>query len=93
VKRYHPDRQSPEASHEQIALVNQAYDLLSDPERRAQYDGFAQIFVEVKEDPVEVYKREFKRKRREREKQEREAELARKQNIYDVMRRAQHPHR
>lgn len=84
VKRFHPDRQSPEASHEQIAAINHAYDILSDPEKRARYDrGFAAIFFEPeKEDPVEAYKREFKRKRWGREKQEKEDELARKRAIY-----------
>lgn len=88
VKRFHPDRQSPEASHEQIAAINHAYDILSDPEKRARYDrGFAAIFFEPeKEDPIEAYKREFKRKRWEREKQEKEDELARKRAIYRVIR-------
>lgn len=87
VKRYHPDRQLPEASHDQIAAINHAYDILSDPEKRAQYDrGFTYIFIEQPEDPVEVYKREFKRKRWEREKREREEKLARKDTVYRVMR-------
>ncbi len=48
VKRYHPDRRSPEASHEAIAAINQAYDILSDPEKRAQYDrGFRIDFYRV----------------------------------------------
>src|SRR5690349_7047744 len=87
VKRYHPDRRSPEASHEAIAAINHAYDILSDPEKRAQYDrGFASIFIEYaqqqqQEDPVEAYKREFKRKRWEREKQERQEVLTRRRNI------------
>ena len=87
VKRYHPDRRSPEASHDRIAAINHAYDILSDPAKRAQYDrGFATIFIEQPEDPVEVYKREFKRKRREKEKREREEELARKNNVYHIVR-------
>lgn len=89
VKRYHPDRRSPEASHDQIVAINYAYDILSDPEKRAQYDrGFATIFLEPEpqEDPMEAYKREYKRKRWEREKHEREQKLARKKAIYGVMR-------
>lgn len=89
VKRYHPDRQSPEASHEQIAAINYAYDILSDPEKRAHYDrGFTAVFSELaeEEDPVEAYKREFKRKRRERERLEREQELERKNDTYRAMR-------
>src|SRR6187399_2073294 len=87
VKRYHPDRQSAEASHDQIVAINYAYDILSDPEKRARYDrGFAAIFSEPEEDPVEVYKREFKRKRREKEQQEKEEKLAAKKALYRVMR-------
>jgi curved DNA-binding protein CbpA len=87
VKRYHPDRRSPEASHDQIAAINHAYDILSDPVKRAQYDrGFTQIFIEQQEDPVEAYKREFKRKRRQQEKKERRQALAHKASIYRAMR-------
>lgn len=89
VKRYHPDRRTSESSHEQIVLINQAYDILSDPERRAQYDrGYASMnYAPVQqEDPMEAYKREYKRKRREREKKEREEELVRKKAIYRVLR-------
>lgn len=88
VKLYHPDGRSPQASHEQIAAINDAYDILSDPEKRARYDrGFAEIFIEQpEEDPVEVYKREFKRKRAEREKREREEEFENKKAAYAVMR-------
>lgn len=38
VKKYHPDSQTQEASHEQIILVNAAYEVLSDPQRRRRYD-------------------------------------------------------
>jgi|GEM_PF-1151785 len=96
VKRYHPDRRQPEASHEQIAAINEAYDILSDPQKRSQYDrGFAGIFFEPPppqpEDPVEVYKREFKRKRWEREKQEKEKRLQRRKGNYTFLRLAHMP--
>jgi hypothetical protein len=89
VKRYHPDRRSSESSHEQIVAINYAYDILSDPEKRAQYDrGFATLYFtsQPEEDPMEAYKREYKRKRWAREKKEREEKLARKKAIYRVMR-------
>lgn len=88
VKRYHPDRRSSESSHEQIVAINYAYDILSDPEKRAQYDrGFTSVYVtqQPEEDPMEVYRREYKRKRWEREKKEREEQLARREAIYQVM--------
>lgn len=87
VKRYHPDRRSSESSHEQIVAINLAYDILSDPQKRAQYDrGFANLYSAPvqEEDPMEVYKREYKRKRWAREKQEREETLARRKVIYRV---------
>lgn len=89
VKRYHPDRGSSESSHERIVAINYAYDILSDPKKRAQYDrGFANIYFtpQPQEDPLEAYKREYKRNRWERETKEREDKLARKKAIYRVMR-------
>jgi curved DNA-binding protein CbpA len=89
VKRYHPDRGSLESSHDRIVAINYAYDILSDPDKRAQYDrGFATLYSipEPQEDPLEAYKREYKRKRWEREKKEREEKLARKKTIYLVLR-------
>ena len=89
VKRYHPDKRSSESSHEQIVAINQAYDILSDPDKRAQYDrGFAILYVtpQPQEDPLEAYKREYKQKRWAREKKEREEKLARKKAIYRVLR-------
>ncbi|MEB3160022.1 MAG: J domain-containing protein [Synechocystis sp.] len=38
VKKFHPDSQSQQASHEQIILINAAYEVLSDPRRRRYYD-------------------------------------------------------
>lgn len=78
-----------ESSHEHIVAINYAYDILSDPQKRAQYDrGFATLYVAPppQEDPLEAYKREYKRKRWEREKKEREEKLARKKMIYLVLR-------
>ncbi len=41
AKRYHPDRVSPdrrEWAREQMARINAAYEVLGDPQRRAEYD-------------------------------------------------------
>ena len=38
AKQYHPDSQQDAASHEAIAQVNVAYEILGDPGRRRQYD-------------------------------------------------------
>ncbi|MEB3229025.1 MAG: J domain-containing protein [Synechocystis sp.] len=38
VKKFHPDSQTQQASHEKIILINAAYEVLSDPQRRRHYD-------------------------------------------------------
>ncbi len=38
-KKYHPDTRLPGASSEMMALLNEAYDVLSDRERRRKYDA------------------------------------------------------
>lgn len=38
VKRFHPDSQRESANHDKIIQVNAAYEVLSDPQRRRQYD-------------------------------------------------------
>ncbi|MDB9313199.1 DnaJ domain-containing protein [Spirulina sp. CS-785/01] len=38
VKQFHPDSQTEKSSHERIIQLNAAYEVLSDPQRRLQYD-------------------------------------------------------
>ena len=38
VKAFHPDSQTSQASHERIVALNAAYEVLSDPKKRHQYD-------------------------------------------------------
>jgi len=38
VKQYHPDSQNSEADHDKIVLINAAYEILGDPQRRQHYD-------------------------------------------------------
>lgn len=38
VKQFHPDTQAAHASHDAIALINAAYEVLGDPQRRRDYD-------------------------------------------------------
>ncbi|NJN01037.1 MAG: DnaJ domain-containing protein [Leptolyngbyaceae cyanobacterium SL_1_1] len=39
AKRYHPDSNQTESGHEQIALINAAYEILGDPQQRSRYDS------------------------------------------------------
>ena len=38
ARKYHPDSRSPEASEERMRQLNQAYEVLSDPVKRGEYD-------------------------------------------------------
>jgi curved DNA-binding protein CbpA len=76
VKEFHPDRNKNPDAVEQIKMINEAYAILSDPQRRARYDNMGIVrFPEVvaKENPREVYKREFLRKKKAQKMQEEKA--------------------
>jgi len=50
VKQYHPDKNDSDEARQQIVLVNAAYEILSDPEKRIEYDSFsASVFTEATE--------------------------------------------
>lgn len=92
IKQYHPDRNSSEEAKSRVVLINAAYEILSDPERRARYDSpiYTHSAQPHTEDPVESYKRTFKRKRWEEERKRKEETEARaaywQPRIYNVMR-------
>ncbi|MGG6239976.1 J domain-containing protein [Nodosilinea sp. AN01ver1] len=50
AKQYHPDSQSDQASHDRIARINTAYEVIGDPSRRTVYDQQRQGVATV--DPV-----------------------------------------
>ncbi|MFQ4135158.1 J domain-containing protein [Nodosilinea sp. PGN35] len=50
AKQYHPDSKSDQASHDRIARLNSAYEVIGDPSRRTVYDQQRQGFVAA--DPV-----------------------------------------
>ena len=82
VKKFHPDV-SKGADDDSIKIINEAYAILSDPDRRARYDsGFGFVIEDVpQEDPKELYKREYLRRRR----METEAKRAREESIYKIL--------
>lgn len=43
VKRFHPDRHPHGKTHDQMATINAAYEVLSDPQRRRRYDRQMQV--------------------------------------------------
>jgi DnaJ-domain-containing protein 1 len=93
VKQYHPDAGTPNASHQQMIAINEAYEILSDPVKRKAYDNHVTelLFGQPEEDPVEAYKREFKRKRWEKEKREKEQKLQREKLVMKYLRFAAMP--
>jgi molecular chaperone DnaJ len=46
VKKYHPDIYKGEDANDRIKEINEAYEILSTPEKRAAYDGFGHAGVE-----------------------------------------------
>jgi len=46
AKKYHPDSGSEEASEEEFKKINEAYNILSDEEKRRQYDRFGKAGID-----------------------------------------------
>jgi DnaJ-domain-containing protein 1 len=86
VKEFHPDRNLSEEAKDQVQMINAAYDILSDPAKRAQYHQPAFAGIEFEEDPIEAYKREFQRKRWEKAQAEQAKRHAREITTYKVVR-------
>ena len=43
VRQYHPDLNKDPSAHEKFKEINEAYQMLSDPQKRAQYDQFGSV--------------------------------------------------
>ncbi len=77
AKKYHPDVNSSADAARMTAMINEAYDVLTNTAKKDGYDPFSFTSPEAIDDPVEVYKREYKaRKIKEaREKAQRKAKF------------------
>ena len=82
AKLYHPDRNSSEHAKTYIQLINEAYETLSDPQKRSQYDQPAFTYVtqettpQPQKDPREEQRKENFKRWREKERIKREEEEA-----------------
>ncbi|MBA2771836.1 MAG: J domain-containing protein, partial [Sphingomonas sp.] len=54
MRRYHPDTDSSSDATERARAINAAYAVLSDPEKRARYDGFLAAHGLIKLEPQRV---------------------------------------
>lgn len=88
AKQYHPDRNKSKAAEVIIVRVNEAYEILSDPVKKARYDQPYQTFY-TQTDEEHLYeerKRAF-RKRKWEEAQRAEAKREKREKlIYKIMR-------
>ena len=60
AKKYHPDVNSSPDAARMTAMINEAYDVLTSTPKENVYDPFSFTAPPIPEDPVEVYKREYK---------------------------------
>lgn len=51
AKEWHPDKNNDPGAEDKFVEITQAYELLSDPERRKQYDNFGRIIEETRPRP------------------------------------------
>lgn len=91
AKRYHPDVNADSRAVEMTAMINTAYDLLTDPERKLAYDNrfslvYNELAVDLAEDPVEVYKREYKGRKIEEAREKAKKRARREAQVYKVAR-------
>lgn len=85
AKIYHPDRNSSDYAKTYIQLINEAYETLSDTEKRTQYDRPAFTFEapqSPKEDPRETLRKENFKRWQERERVKRQEEEAYKKYAF-----------
>lgn len=97
VKKYHPDtNHSPDAASYMVS-INEAYDVLSDPQKRFNYDNRSASFTYVdersvqEEDPREAYRREYINRKTREAREQRAAIQDAKERLFMILRRVNIP--
>jgi hypothetical protein len=88
MKKYHPDINASGDAIRMTTMINEAYDLLTDPEKRSAYNNriFAFDLSDLKEDPDEVYKRESTARNAEQAREKAKKKAERELKLYQVLR-------
>lgn len=81
VKEFHPDSQHANANHETIIQLNEAYEVLSDPQHRRVYDQKLSSTVEYRQEKNSTAS-EFYRQNRQQHKQEEFSQSRWLQEVY-----------
>ena len=86
--RYHPDRNQSDEASNAILLINEAYDILSDREKRKLYDlrNRAYMAIDYEDDLRALYKRAYFRQKYQESLKKQEARERREKQIFPVAR-------
>ncbi len=86
--RYHPDRNQSAEANNAIVLINEAYDILSDREKRKLYDRGLRtnMPIDYEDDLRELYKRAYFRQRYQASLRKEEAKVRREKRIFPIAR-------
>jgi len=88
VMRYHPDRNESSEANNAIVLINEAYELLSDREKRRRYDRNTRknMSIDYEDDLRELYKRAYFRQKHQESMRKEEAKIRREKQIFPIAR-------
>lgn len=86
--RYHPDRNQSDEASNAILLINEAYDILSDREKRKLYDlrNRAYMAIDYEDDLRALYKRAYFRQKYQESVKKEEARVMRERQIFPIAR-------
>jgi DnaJ domain len=86
--RYHPDKNQSDEASNAILLINEAYDILSDREKRKLYDmrNRAYMAIDYEDDLRALYKRAYFRQKYQESVKKEEARIRREKQIFPIAR-------